>query len=505
MATSVEEMLREIGPCLTTTLTAHLMEQGLTPEAARQRVSRARGSIRRTPGLSFPRKAQFIYHESEFNSDHYWSALIDAIITDSPAYGPALAALVQRGGIVPKNHFGIICGCPIRQKKQISFENVLERFNKVGITKEIDVPGIGTCIITGDKIRDEITNLPRLRARLIAEGILLNAVRDWAKKLGLASYDKVTIRDEGEEQPRVGTFHWDMTGPSYVAPMIEWRNTGKPKPGFIACDVFLGNEVDSRGIAPFLRKYSTLLSLKNVGRTLAIFVADRYSEDAFRVTREAGIIAATTTTLFGREVAEGLNSLVDTLTKAAASSTRPEVFDELFRKLGHIEGAANNLRGVLFELIVANLVRSIEGGTVRNNHTVTDAKTGNKAEIDVLLEQPHRKITFIECKGYQPSTQVDAHETERWLNDRIPLIRNCALTENLWKGQKLRFEFWTTGSFSPDAKALLEKASKETKKYEIHYKDSSGVKEYAQRLNGSPFLKILKEHYFQHPLTRIGA
>jgi len=503
MAATLEEILSDIGPCLTTTLTKHLIDQGLSPEAARQRVSRARNGIRRTPGLSFPNKAKFIYHEKDFNSDQYWNALIKAIINDSPSYGPALAALVLRDGLVPKPHFDIICGCPKRQKKQISSDNVLERFNHVGITKEIDVSGIGPCIITGDRGRYEITDLPIFKARLIAEDILLNAVRDWARKLGLGSYDKIKIRDTDTEQPRVGTFHWDMTGPSYLAPMIEWTKTGKPKPGFLVCDVFLGTKVDKKGLEPFLRKFTTLRNLKMVGRTLAMFIADSYTEDAFKAARQNGVIAATPTTLFGREVAEGLNGLIATLAKAAEVTTRPEVFDELFRKLGHIEGAANNLRGALFELIVADLVRTVEGGRVRINHIVRDTRTEDKAEIDVLLEQEHRKLTVIECKGYQPSTQIDAQEIEKWLTNRIPLIRKCALAEPQWQGLKLRFEYWTTGRFSPEAQARLEQAAAKTTKYEIHYKDSSGVKEYAQKLPGSPLLKTLNEHFFQHPLTKI--
>jgi hypothetical protein len=71
----------------------------------------------------------------------------------------------------------------------------------------------------------------------------------------------------------------------------------------------------------------------------------------------------------------------------------------------------------------------------------------------------------------------------------------------LGRGLKQRFEYWTCGSFSPEAKSLLEKAAAKTTKYEIRYKDAQSIKEYAQQLQGSSLLKTLNEHYFQHALT----
>jgi hypothetical protein len=440
MATILEDLLRSSGPCLTTQLTQRLIDQGMSPEAARQRVSRARGPIRKTPGLIFPHKARFIYHEKDFNSEVYWEALIEAVIKYSPSYGPALAALIQRDGIVPKPHFDIICGAPKRQKGQISAETILDRFEKVGITRQIDVPGAGPCIVTGDKgqYANTIPDPALLKARLIAENILLQAVQDWAKKLGFASYDKIALRDTGNEQPRVGTFHWDLTGPSYLAPLVARGQDGKPKPGFLVCDVLLGSSMDNQGIAPFLRKYQTLRSLKNIGSILPMFIAENYTENAFRAARNAGIVAATPTTLFGRDVAEALGCLIETLSRAAELSTRPEIFDEMFRKLSHIEGAAINLRGALFELIVAHLVRSVEGGQVRINHIFQDTRTSDKAEVDVLLEHENQRVTFIECKGHQPTTQIEEDQAKKWIENRIPLIRRCVDSYPLWRGPKYR-------------------------------------------------------------------
>jgi hypothetical protein len=147
-------------------------------------------------------------------------------------------------------------------------------------------------------VDEELTQLDiaQLKARLVTEGILLLAVRDWIRKLGLASYEKIMIRDIAESLPMVGTFAWDLTGPSYLAPMVDRARREKPKPGFIACDVLLST-VDEYGIVPFIKKCTTLSrrqleptglswrrSLASVGKRF-INIFDRDVQTAFYILR----------------------------------------------------------------------------------------------------------------------------------------------------------------------------------------------------------------------------
>lgn len=361
------------------------------------------------------------------------------------------------------------------------------------------------CIATADLARSPEAAIPGLKARLIVEEILLKAVRTWIRNLALASYNKIVTRDDGAEPPRVGTFAWDLTGPSYLSAITDWNKDRTLKPGFIACDVLLSHVVNKAGMEAFLEKCSTLRSLKNIGRCLQIFIADRYADDAYHSAREAGVIPATPASLFGTEVAEGLNQLAQVLSTAATASVKPEVFDELFSRLGAIEGAATNLRGALFELIVAELVRLVEAGIVTVNKTIRDFDTGEYVEVDVLSYQPNKQVLFVECKGYQPAGTISDTEVERWLTKRVPFLRQRALYHPDWKDIKHRFEFWTSGSFSIEAKSMLENASITTRKYSIGYKDADAIKEYVKTLQGSPLIKTLNEHFFCHPLATAEA
>src|SRR5713101_859241 len=100
---SIEDILRDEGPLLSSRLCAILEGRGLSNEAARQRISRANGefsSVKRLQGLVFPRGVRFLYHDQAFNSRRYWEALLRDVGEASPAYAAAVAALQARGGIV---------------------------------------------------------------------------------------------------------------------------------------------------------------------------------------------------------------------------------------------------------------------------------------------------------------------------------------------------------------------------------------------------------------------
>ncbi|MDP3244292.1 MAG: hypothetical protein Q8M83_01395, partial [bacterium] len=309
---SIEAILRTRGPGLSNDICAVLEAEGLGAAAARQRVSRAAGPVNKLAGLTFPRGAKFLYLDSQRGTRPYWEALIRDINTASPAYAAALAGLLSRGGVIPERHFSIVCGSPNRQAGQISAATVLQRLKAADIIHATEVAGVGTCLTLSDSIFLNATDDAALRARLLTENILLSAVRDWARKLGAASYDSIEVRDEREDLPRVGTFSWDLAGPSYLRPMIRRTAEGKPKPGFLVADVVLGDNLNEAAVAGFVRKCTLSSGLKNLAPLWPILIADSFSREAFRLGRSHGLMMATPELLFGKEVAEGLSKLLRT-------------------------------------------------------------------------------------------------------------------------------------------------------------------------------------------------
>jgi hypothetical protein len=168
----------------------------------------------------------------------------------------------------------------------------------------------------------------------------------------------------------------------------------------------------------------------------------------------------------------------------------PDKIKNLFSRLSAIEGAAGNLRGALFELLVGHLVRSIEGGSIDIGVLVQDLETGKRAEIDVRMVK-ERQLTIYECKGYQPSSVVRAEEISDWLERRIPVINSAHRSEGRFVSSSVRFEFWTCGTFEEEALRLLEVAKDRTRKYAIEWKDGPAVRQYATGIAAPGIRKVL--------------
>lgn len=430
--------------------------------------------------------------------------LYQAFKDTNSAYWHAIAALKARDGIMPYNHFLIACGSPLRQKKHIPPETILKRLEKNEILSTKIVDGIGLCVLLTQSEEHSPSILSDLRARLVVEKILINAVSLWAKNLGLVSYNMFKHRDD-EALPTVSTTLWDMAGPSYLSPLIEFSSDqrSKPKPGFFACDILLGKNIKEDDISPFLRKCNTLRGLSKVGRCMQMFIADDYNSGVFKLIKAAGVIPATVENLFGKDVAQGLVNLLRTLENAARSVTiEPERFNALFDQLGKIEGAVGNLRGVLFEYFSANVVEKAYPARNIKLNKICQAPSGESAESDVVAELAG-EILFIECKGHQPSGCVVHEEVKRWLQVRVPILRKYALAHPDWKTQKLRFELWTTGKFLDESLDLLNKAKNDTTKYDINFLDAEGVMNEVKKCGDKEMLRTYKKCFLDHPLKKL--
>lgn len=497
----LEQHLLKVGPCLSSFAAKQLHQKsGLSAEAARQRVSRTRDPVRRLPELLFPRNARLLYHESTYNSAKYWDGILAHIGQASPAYDAAVHGLRSRGGIVPVEQFHSVCGAPHRQRKQLCSDAVLTRFRKIGLVELREVKGLGECVAFSARVPLPCISDQEARARQIAENIVLSAVDAWAGRLGLASH--ASIRRRGADvPPQVGTVRWDLTGPSYVLGLRRIDEGGRPKPGFLVGDVALGTSIGIDAVSAFVRKCGFIRSTPNVGALFPMFIADHFEPAAFKLGRSHGVLLATTENLFGAEVAQALRALIQTLMHAAATAVaRPEVVDQLFGALGKIEGAASNLRGALFELIVGHCVKKLDGGHIDIGKVFT-TEDGERAEVDVLRLRDNGEAWSYECKGYGPSQVVDEDEVEVWLSKKVPRIYKALRDVPGSPHTEMFFEFWTSGEFSKDAVKLLRSAQKRTTTYSVGWKCGEDIRRYASRLRPRSVANMLDTHFLRHPIA----
>lgn len=488
-------ILKTLGPCLSTDLTNHLVtHSGLSQAAARQRVSRSAPQIKRLAHLPFARKARFLYHQDDYASPRYWESLYDAIFAANGPYARALGA-VQAREVVPLAHFLGACGSPIAQKKQLSARTVLDRMVAANVLVEEVLPGLGLCVLTKQTFERHQYSLDELvvatRSRIIAESVLLDSVREWLRRLAMVSFN--TVQTRGVELPRVGTFAWDLTSPSYLTSVLTHLKSNGVRPGWVVCDVLLIENVQLKHVEPFLHKVRSLNVLKNIGRTMFIIVAQGYDAEAFKILRSAGIIPATPNSLFGLDVADGFRELIQTLNKAAKGIINPEKFDRLFSKLGKLEGAVGNMRGAFFELLVAEVVRKTAAGQVKLNK-ICKGEDGN-AEVDVYYLNEGIIALMIECKGVAPGTFVDDKEVDLWLTTRIKRVRHHLNTLG-WAGPLLQFELWTSGALSAQAHERVEKTQlANSKKFKITVVEGDNLRIRVKALNDASLLNTFEQYF----------
>lgn len=498
MILMLSDALKTLGPSLSTDLTDFLVTyRGLSPAAARQRVSRGAPQIKRLAHLPFARKARFLYHQDDFASPRYWESLYAAIFATNGPYARALGAVHARE-VVPHEHFLGACGAPIAQKKQLSALTVLDRLAAANVLVKHALPGLGMCVMTKKTYERHQQNLDELaaatRSRLIAETVLLDSIREWLRRLAMVSFNAVRIRmGTGTEMPRVGTFAWDLTAPSYLTSVLTRLKDKGVKSGWVVCDVLLIERAQLEHVEPFLHKVRSLEALKNIGRTMFILVAQGYDADAFKALRSAGIMPATPTSLFGKDVADGFRDLIQTLNEAARGVVNPEKFDQLFSRLGKLEGAVGNMRGAFFELLVAEVVRKNASGQVKLNK-ICKGEDGN-AEVDVYHLNEGIVAQMIECKGIAPGTVVDDEEVGLWLTTRIKRVRHHLQHLN-WPGPLPRFELWTSGALSVQAHERVEKTRlANAKKFEIVVVEGDALRAAVKSVNDASLLKTFEHHF----------
>lgn len=496
---SISQYLSDHGPSRSSLIVAALVQRGATPEAARQSVARVKPPIRRFPVPMLPKREAFLYLEKDRNSERFWDNFLRDLRNSNSVFAAAIDGMIARGGLIPSEQFSVISGATaLPRKGQLLADTVAKRLIASDFMKEVYIEGGQKCYHLVPPLA--YGNPAVMRAHDLTERIILDGLREWSRKIGLASYNAIRIRGDAELAP-IGPFSFDFAGPSYLLPL----KSGKAVPGFVVADVFAEGRLTSNQIQFFIRKAQILnSSLKNLN-VLSIIVADSFTGEAVTAGHAAGIMLATPKDLFGKRVGAAITSLCTVLKDAASyASSSPERLTHLIDNLMDIEGRNLNLRGILFELIVGYLARrsavSIDMGI-----TAKDFSTGRTADIDVqAITSQSSMVTAIECKGKEPGGTLSRGEVEKWLG-KIAIFRSHYGVHNTLREAEKRFEIWTSGTIDADALLLLEEEKARRTKFPIDWKDGEAVRALARKGKEKSIADALDQHFFKHPLSHIAV
>lgn len=486
MKDEVAHILAITGPTLSSTLVQRLVQQGFTQDAARKRVSRARGAVRRLEGVIFPNREQFLFLAKQLDKRDFRQNLSSALQETRTSYGRGLVALKARRGALPAEHFSAAAGLPVENAKgQISSSRVLGELQKVGlvtITRTLEGEVIG--------LRDSPLMSKRRRAALIVEDVALSALRPWLVNLGWTSSKALTIRAP-KSSPKFGQYRFDLVGPTYLSALTEFCKK-KVVNGFIVGDILLDRNVTLRDLEPFFAKLAVLWSQKRSTRFQPMFIGDRFYPDALKLLRSKGCLVARPETIFGVEIAKQLRELIRTIERAAEEVTKdPNSVFRLIAKIAKLEGSSLNLRGVVLELIVAHLFR-LDGYSIDIRRQVRSIG-GDLAEIDVQASKK-KELVCVECKGKSPGVMVGLGEIESWINKTIPRIKSWLKGRDDTPAKRL-FEFYASTGYDDEALAFIREFNESSSSQGIRFHNGDDVISKLRENSESSLIEIFREHF----------
>lgn len=491
----LEKILASNGPCLSSELADILVERfGLTPAAARKRISRGSANLKKLSYIIFPHRARFVYLRNDYASPKYWKALYLSLRKENSSYHMAIDSIRTRGGMIRKDEFGIICGSPARQKNHIPYESLISSLMKADILLE-------TLNENGDKYLylkecegHEYLLLEKQYKKELVDGIMIEQARTWLKQLGLVSYGKTKAMGDDAKNPMVGTFEWHITGPSYTHPLTKNSINGK-KPGFIVCDLNTTPSATLDDIDTFIRKMEMTLSLKNIGNCIFIYISNAFTEKALYQAKSKGVLAITFSNIFGKRNTVAAERLGDILNNKDINQMQASEIKNLTKELNERNGMTQNLKGKLFEFICADIKKRIDTSSRILIGREYPTSQGDKAEADITSIRDDISISFIECKAIKRESTLDDEQVDRWLDVRIPRLLNYCKSHTDYKHLKKSFELWVTGDLSENSNLRITEFITKHPKIKIIIKKPRELLKDVKDINDKA-LKTLLFNYF---------
>lgn len=305
---------------------------------------------------------------------------------------------------------------------------------------------------------------------------------DWAKKIGLVAWGNAKIVNN-----EFGKFSWCFKAVSYISGIRKGQTT----PGFILADYLFGKtEYNEKDIDFFITKLDSINKQLGIPKSILFLIIDtKLSDEAFGKLKSKGVLITPISTLFGDEYSKIIKQIMDTISSAFTNITSEEITLLISNIEKLVTGKTNNLRGELFEMLVA-LYRTTNSRDVRLSTIINF--DGKQREIDVWTEKS-KEIIFSECKAYKG--KISKLEIQKWINEKIPVIYGYYSNREQGNAKKVSFEYWATNGFDDEALILLNDMKTKTKKYSINFFDRDAIYNESDASGVSKLKSFIKEYF----------
>jgi hypothetical protein len=187
----------------------------------------------------------------------------------------------------------------------------------------------------------------------------------------------------------------------------------------------------------FVRRVREADAVKGKRAPVPFVFARRFVHEAFTFLREQGILTWTHSQLLGTKTAEAIQRILSISENIVAQQNLdPQLFTEVFEGFENFQGLFGQLKGKLFELLMAYF----------HQRRYQETKLAWQFDVDITAFQDAEAV-LVECKGIKIDGQVEEGEVSKHFTRRLPLARSILRNETSRPVRKFKGLVITTGGF----------------------------------------------------------
>ncbi|MFB8675314.1 hypothetical protein [Enterococcus gallinarum] len=407
-------ILSEKGPLVSTELVEELNNLKINNVLGRKWIQRAcsRGSILKVKGLSFKHNQQLYYLKGQEN--RLKKKILDSIEKYDELSQRLITALIENKFLFLEEALKII-GAPINKCPTKNFEEsrrvyreVVNGLQEKQIISVINSEQVDEYIkLNAEYIESSINSneLEERRVKLQLSKKILCDMLEILERTGFLGWNSSRVTNLNENTLDVfNNYYFDALGFSYTYDNFYIKN-GNKKGMPVLLDILLYRQTKMFDV---VGKKITADNVKSKFRSndnrkvTPIILVSSIEREALRFARNTGIVVINVRDIIG-------NNNLDIIKKVLQMKPREmdiSSFEDYFRLIS-LDGRFNNVRGILFNYMVAQLLSKFVGSDLRigKEYKIEKDKHNKKCECDIVLETIDT-IFIFETKGYRKATQI---------------------------------------------------------------------------------------------------
>lgn len=433
-----------------------LVNDGRSPVAARQHIARAarKRDVWRSSALQLPHRERLIAHRSSVGSPKFLREAGELLAKSRPGISRCIAALLQHQVILKPDAERLLA---VRNDEDYAREK--RALQEIGILVAVDE---GTAL---ERLSLSLFGDTRAKARLHYQRLVLGAqvarvLVEHLRRQSIVSWGGNSFPEGPLRLARFSGYTFTACGWSWLAPLLSW-NQNKPSPTPVLLDVYPG-DCDVFDVESHRARLARVKGVNRKSQVLGVIAAYRFSKEAHRMARNAGLMVINIKDVFGDAALDVLSQLGALLSSGAASAdTSDSHAADVERVTTTIERLKDHpfvqdLRSLGLETLSALLARVDGWEDVKVGISVPFQRDSTR-EVDVSgIAHGGRKALVVECKAHRADGPVAAEDVKKFFSETVPAFLRH---NHSWQIEECSAEIWTTGSINDEAHAALQAVS----------------------------------------------